>query len=240
MQDTSGRSSVGVVVASDIRLFCEGLRLALERNASFQLVGEASARAALNDVCERARPDVILLDMAMPEALQAIFDLGQLCPGIPIVALGVVEREAAIIECTEAGASGYIGRDGNLTDLTDTIRAAVSGEFRCSPRIAAVLARRVCALSRLGRPADPSLLLTGRELEVLELLGEGLCNKEIAVCLSIEVATVKSHVHKIFEKLNVRRRGQAVAVLRRYFVPRRTHPAKRPWLDEDAASAASG
>lgn len=124
------------------------------------------------------------------------------------------DSERDIVATAEAGIGGYVPPDASIEDLVEAVKHAARGEMICSPRVAAALARRIATLAS-NRPvgsAAPSL--TAREMEVLELLEIGLSNKQIANRLSIRLATVKNHVHSILAKLNVRRRGEAVAALR--------------------------
>jgi two-component system nitrate/nitrite response regulator NarL len=114
----------------------------------------------------------------------------------------------------------YVSRDeGSIVDLVAAIDGVARGELRCSPQMAGALARRVADLAvRAGRPAPP-VQLTGRQLEIVGLIAAGLSNKEIARRLCIEVPTVKNHLHTIFEKLDVHRRGEAVARARSQGLP---------------------
>ncbi|MBV9773891.1 MAG: response regulator transcription factor [Gemmatimonadetes bacterium] len=156
-------------------------------------------------------PDVVLLDVAGAEDARGVLEL---FPGVRVVALGTEDSVEEILAALEAGASGYLTREAPLESLAETILAVARDEMPCSPRVAAALGRRVAALSA-ARAQPPLLaLLTEREREILELIGEGLSNKEIARRLSIRVLTVKNHVHNLLHKLQVRRRGEAAARLR--------------------------
>jgi DNA-binding NarL/FixJ family response regulator len=128
-----------------------------------------------------------------------------------VVVLGVPELDADVLACAEAGAAGYLLRGDSLPSLLELIRAVARGETICSPHAAALLLRRVATFAAERRSRNGLGLLTAREAEILELLEEGLANSEIAQCLSIQVRTVKNHVHAILGKLEVSRRGQAVA-----------------------------
>jgi DNA-binding NarL/FixJ family response regulator len=119
-----------------------------------------------------------------------------------------------MIACAEAGVSGLLTANASLTDLVASIHGAGEGELHCSPKLAGALLRRVTALAS-GRPLNGAAsALTTRELEVVRLIDRGLSNKQIALELEIELSTVKHHVHHILEKLEVARRGEAVARLR--------------------------
>ncbi len=210
---------IGLLIVSDIRLYREGLAQMLGREEGLRVVGTAADHQDAIRAMRELRPEVVLVDQAMPEALafmRAVRDV-PLAPAI--VALGVSEVDTEVVAWAEAGIAGYVSREAGVPELIATVRGVGRGELLCSPRIAAALLRRVSALSYIrGGPMAPSRL-TARETEVLSLLERGFGNKEIARQLGIEVATVKNHVHNILEKLRVRRRGEAAAHLRRAFFP---------------------
>jgi two-component system nitrate/nitrite response regulator NarL len=125
-----------------------------------------------------------------------------------------------VIAVAEAGASAYVTPDGSMEDLACVVESVERGEVLCSPGMAAGLFRRVATLAR-DRQLDPiDEKLTARELDVLRLVEAGLSNKEIATALSIELPTVKNHVHRILEKLHVNRRSEAAARARRHGLAR--------------------
>jgi DNA-binding NarL/FixJ family response regulator len=111
--------------------------------------------------------------------------------------------------------AGYVSREGSLHDLVAAIDSAARGEMLCTPRVAATLLRRVSSLAAERPPAQPFARLTNRQLEIVRLIEQGLTNKEIARRLCIELPTVKNHLHNIFEKLDVHRRGELASVVRR-------------------------
>jgi DNA-binding NarL/FixJ family response regulator len=153
--------------------------------------------------------------MAMPDSLAAVRELAAMPAHAKIVAFAVAEVDEVVLACAEAGVASYVPRDASIEDLVASVHRAARGEMLCSPRIAATLFRRVAALAAEVQPAAAAaVLLTRREREIVELIDGGLSNKEIAQRLSIEVATVKNHVHNLLEKLHVHRRGQAAARVR--------------------------
>ena len=156
----------------------------------------------------------MLLDTPLANAELALAELG--APEQKVVVLGIAEREADVIAWAEAGAAGYISREASRDDLRAALEAAVAGETIASPRVVAALLRRLNAVAHAS-PLERygAETLTPREQQVARLVGEGLSNKEIARQLCIEVATVKNHVHHILGKLEVSRRSQAVAYLRK-------------------------
>jgi RNA polymerase sigma factor (sigma-70 family) len=204
-----------VAIVSDICLYREGLELVLQRDGRTLVVGTASSREAAMALLAEKRPQVVLIDMAMRNAVDSARRLSHALPAIRVVALALEEVETQIIACAEAGVVGYVTRDGTVNDVVDAVEAASRAELRCSPRVAAYLMERVRALSVRGRPGDALDQLTARQRHVLRLVAEGLSNKEIAETLHIELATVKNHVHNILDKLQVQRRGEATVLWRR-------------------------
>ncbi len=205
---------IGLLIVSDIRLYREGLAQMLGREDGLRVVGTVAdpqnALAAIGD----SRPDVVLVDQAMPGALGFMRAARQGSPAPAIVALGVPDVATEVVAWAEAGIAGYVSRDAGVPELIAMVQGVGRGELLCSPRIAAALLRRVTALSSVhGLPAGSSRL-TARETEVLALVERGCGNKDIARQLGIEVPTVKNHVHNILEKLQVHRRGEAAAHVR--------------------------
>lgn len=202
---------IRVLIVSDIRLYREGLAQMLGRESGLSVVGTTADPLGALEAIRDLRPDVVLVDQAMPEALTFIRSARSASPAPAIVALGVPEVEDEIVACAEAGIAGYVSRDAGVPELITMVQGVGRGEFFCSPRVAAVLLRRVTALSSVQNPPIVQSRLTARENEVLTLLERGLGNKDIARQLGIEVATAKNHVHNILDKLRVRRRGEAAA-----------------------------
>jgi two-component system, NarL family, nitrate/nitrite response regulator NarL len=145
----------------------------------------------------------------MLDSISTVRTLAAQVPQVRVVALGVPETDGHVLACIEAGVAGYVPRDGSLETLVATLMGVDRGEVLCSPRIIGSLFRRVAELA--AQPQPPLERLTVRELEILELIDQGLTNKEIARRLCIELSTVKNHVHNILEKLQVRRRADAAA-----------------------------
>jgi two-component system nitrate/nitrite response regulator NarL len=202
--------SIRVFVVSDIRFYREGLAHRIGVEDACVVVGTArsasGAMAALGD----AAVDVVLVDAAAAGGLEEVRGLAAAHPGTPIVALGVPETERDVLACAEAGIAGYVPREASVTELLRTVAQVRDGETPVTPRIANHLFRRLAVLSA-DRGPGPAGTLTPREAEILELIDQGLSNKEIARRLQIELPTVKNHVHHILEKLQVHRRGEAAA-----------------------------
>lgn len=206
---------VRVQIVADVRLYREGLAQILSRDGRVRVVAATSTIVGMLDKVAAARPDVLLIDLANPSALELVREVVRSIPDIRVVALGVSEVEDDIIECAEAGVAAYVLREGSVEDLVEAIKATVRGELPCTPRVAATLMRRLAALAATQPSALDATRLTSREVEILRLIESGLSNKEIAGRLFIEVSTVKNHVHHVLEKLEVRTRGEAAARYRR-------------------------
>ena len=206
---------VPTVIASDVRLLCDSLAMALAADPEIEVIGTAGDLETLL-TCARRHPHcVVVLDVTMPGALGVARDVMQEVPSAATVAVAVEDSVNSVVTCAEAGISGYVPYDASLEDLRHTVLSVSEGETPCPPRVVAGLVRRLATLSaeRDRRPAAPPRL-TPREYEVLRLIRRGLSNKEIASSLHIALPTVKNHVHRILGKLEVDRRGAAADWLR--------------------------
>ena len=194
------------------------MTLLLEAEPTIDVVGTASSEVEALGSTIRLRPDVVLLDMELPGADRLLRRIRREGSAIRVIALGMKESDDGLVACVEAGVAGWVPREGSLDQLIGRIHSAGRGEMDCSPRLAGRLAERVAKLAvQLDtRQSDPHL--TARESEVVALIEEGLSNKQIARQLSIELSTVKNHVHRILEKLEVSRRGEVAARARRGIV----------------------
>jgi two-component system, NarL family, nitrate/nitrite response regulator NarL len=203
-----------LLVVVGVRLYRDGLALALDHDLGFDVVGASDRGEEALALLDRLGPDLVILDMNVPGSLEVARAAAAPGSEARVVALAIPDDPEAVIACAEAGVCAYVPADATLDDLAAALRRAVRGEARCSPSVAAGLMRRVAALAA-ERPGFPrSSPLTAREEEIVALIDEGLSNKEIGQRLFIEVATVKNHVHNILEKLNVTRRAQAAARMR--------------------------
>jgi len=213
----AARPPVRGMVAAAVRLYRDGLAHSLSQ--ALQVVAVTADSPSTLREAARLTPDVLLLDASMPGALGLVNALGEAAPGTRVVAFAVDDaREAEVLACAEAGVAGWVGRDASADETVEVVLRAARGELVCSARTAALLSRRLAALARERRaPAPvPAAQLTPREAEVGELLCRGVRNKQIARALGLQLATVKNHVHNILEKLEVRSRAEAGAVLRRF------------------------
>jgi DNA-binding NarL/FixJ family response regulator len=194
-------------------LYRESLASHLKRE--FEVVGAASdAFVSLAEI-RRCNVDVVLLDADARDSISAVRAVLRDAPDTQVVVLGMTEDDRALIAFAEAGISGYFSREASIGDLVSGVRSVARGELLCSPRMAATLLRRVRSLARTDAAAPTDARLTARQLEIVDLIEQGLSNKEIARCLRIELPTVKNHLHSIYERLGVHGRGEAAARARR-------------------------
>jgi two-component system, NarL family, nitrate/nitrite response regulator NarL len=203
-----GNSSMNVLIVSDVRLHREALAGLLERVPTVTVVGVLDTISVLHSP-SRQGADVALLDLLPQECPGIVNALRRRRRRLRVVAIGVREVESEVLACAAAGIDGYVPVDAAAEDLVGVLDSVLRRELVCSPKVAASLYNCVGLLRTVS--AEP---LTVRELEVVDLLNEGLSNKEIARRLAIQASTAKNHVQNILAKLNVHRRGQAAAKLR--------------------------
>lgn len=215
---------IRVLVVSDIRLYRDGLAQVFADERRLAVVGAAADAPTAARLAAQHRPDVALVDMAMPQSGAAVRGISAIAPAVKVVALGIRENEQDLIGCAEAGVAGYVPRAASVQDLVTVLDGVGRGELLCSAHTAATLWHRVATLAAIAGSPRQENLLTPREREIGTLLEAGLSNKDIATRLGIEVATVKNHVHNLLDKLEVHRRGQAVARLQGHVTERSATP----------------
>lgn len=203
--------TVQVLLWTAVRIYREGLCTALDSDPRIGSVLAVADAAECRNALHALRPSVLVLDVHDEDALAVARCAREMPTGV--VALGASETEREVLAFAEAGVSAYVTREQTLNGLIDSIVAVACGEVRCPPKIAGILLRHVASLGGGPERAETRRVrITRREAEILALMTEGLSNKQIALQLSIELPTVKNHVHNILEKLGVRTRAQAVAV----------------------------
>lgn len=214
LQAGASSCSVSVLIVDDCTLYREGLAAIIPSESAVADVRAAHDLGSLHASIGSCTPDVILLNLASIGSRTLLSTARTISPESRLIVIGVSEDdEEQIVACAEAGVAGYHLRTESLHDLLQLIQAVAMGETKCSPRVTAVLLRRLSALAARHRPASTVLTLTAREDQILRLLHVGLSNRQIATRLCIEVHTVKNHVHSVLVKLGVRTRAEAAAVL---------------------------
>lgn len=205
------------ILWTPIRLLGEGLARCLKGTDDFADVEVAVDITAVRETIAAQGTEVILIDVTQPVDLDEIRALAAAHPTIVLIALGPKEHRQEIIRYGSVGFAGYVNRDSSIEGVVKVMRDAVAGRLDCPPEISNGLLR---ALFRADRTTDPPAEpLTRREGDVLQLIGRGLTNKEIARELNLSVATVKHHVHNVLDKLHLPRRAHAMRRVR-----------EQPWL----------
>ena len=201
-----------VVIADDHAMVRDGLRGMLASDRMLQVVGEASTGAEAVDLAHRLKPDLILMDIRMPDmdGLAATRRIKEEIPDTSIIMVTIYDNPDYLLEAISAGAAGYLLKDVSRFELLQTIRKIVEGgSFLNQELMTKSLQQLAARREPLQREHAPFERLTPREEEVLKVLAQGLSNKEIAAQLVVSVATVKTHVEHIIQKLHVSDRTQA-------------------------------
>ena len=196
---------IRILLADDHNVIRRGLRLLLESQPGFSVVGEAADGRQAVEQAEALKPDVVVLDIAMPnlsgtEAAQRIVES---MPGTAIVILSMHSDEGYVLRALKAGAKAYLVKDSAETDLIDAIKAVSQGKAFFSPEVSKMLVEDYVREIRARGVNDSYELLTAREREVLHLLSEGKSNKDIAALLKLSLFTVETHRRNLQEKLNL-------------------------------------
>ncbi|GAB2619313.1 DNA-binding response regulator [Paractinoplanes abujensis] len=195
---------IRILLVDDHPVVRHGLRGMLEAEPDLTVIGEASSGAEGVEQAVTLRPDVVLMDLRMPggDGVTATEQIVARASGVRVMVLTTYESDRDILRAIEAGAGGYLLKDASPTELADAVRAAARGETVLAPSVASSLIKSV------RRPAPPAL--SARETEVLRLVARGLTNADIGKQLFISEATVKTHLLRAFNKLDVADRTAAV------------------------------
>jgi two-component system response regulator NreC len=203
--ETDEMDPVRILLADDHNILRDGMRLLLERQAGFSVVGEAADGREIVQLTQAHAPDVVVMDIAMPNmnGIEATRRIVEKFPKTGVVILSMHYDESYVIRSLKAGARAYLLKDAMKAELIAAIRAVAEGRSFFSPRISRILQEDyVEALGRKGSD-DTYDLLTEREREILQLVAEGKTNKEIASSLNVSLYTVDTHRTHILQKLNL-------------------------------------
>jgi len=221
---THGSGPARIVLTDDHDLVRAGLKAMLADVEDIRIVGEAGNGREAIEVCDLLRPDLMLMDVRMPEmdGLAATREIKRRWPLVSVLILTVHESEDYLLEALKVGAAGYVLKDAPRSQLLDAVRGVLGGEPSIDQKLSSQLLKRLAAelpdpvKTDYAKPgstlalADPTQTLTPREMEVLRLLARGLSNQKISQELMVSVGTAKNHVQHIIAKLGVSDRTQAV------------------------------
>jgi DNA-binding NarL/FixJ family response regulator len=198
--------TIRLLIVDDHLVVRTGLRAMLGADPEFDVVGEATSGARAVELAGRLRPDVVLMDLRMPQVdgVAATAQIRERHPNVHVLVLTTYDTDADILRAIEAGATGYLLKDTTREELCRAVRAAAAGTSVLAPTVASRL------MGHLRAPGQEAL--TTREIEILQLVAWGRSNRQIGATLFISEATVKTHLLHIFGKLAVQDRTQAVTV----------------------------
>jgi DNA-binding NarL/FixJ family response regulator len=208
-----------LVIVTPVRLFGDGLSACLRQQPDVTLQRVVSSLTLLRDCLATIAADAVLIDVTQGIDLDDVRVVAIAYPDVSLVALGLDEQRQSVIRCGRAGFRGYVGRNASVDELRRALVDACAGRLDCSAEISSGLLRALFARANDESSPAAADALTAREGEVLQLIGHGLSNKEIANELSVSVATVKHHVHHVLHKLKLPRRAQAMRRVR-----------EQPWI----------
>jgi DNA-binding NarL/FixJ family response regulator len=208
----SKEKKIRVLLAEDHILVRQGFRRILEDDPGISVVGEARTGLEAIDQCKELKPDVVVMDLSMPElgGLEATAEILKADPQIKILILSMYSNEAYVRKAFELGAKGYILKNAIEVDLTRAVMALAEGQAYFSPGVSHIVLESMKAGTFQGTSQDPYEKLTLREKEVLQLIAQGKSNKEIATLLNISVNTVAVHRARVMETLNLHRTAELV------------------------------
>ncbi len=204
--------SIHILLADDHTILRAGLRMMLNAQPDFEVVGEAQdGRHAIQEA-QRLQPDVILMDITMPDmnGIEATRQIKKLLPETKVLILTMHEHDEYVFQALRAGASGYMLKEAADTDLISALRVIQNGQFYLSPTAQSVMVGDYLQRVRTGEEKDSYSSLTEREREILKLVAEGYTNNKIAERLIISPKTVDTHRTHVMDKLNLHSRAELV------------------------------
>ncbi len=211
-----------ILIVDDHAMFRDGVRMLLETQGDFEVVGDAGTVSEAIDMSEHTRPDIILMDLCLPDGDGAAASARILArdPQIKIIALTISRDQDSAREMIRVGARGYLNKQSRGQDLLAAIRIIASGGAVIDPSVTSGLLEGYRRLSAPDKP-DSSGEFTNRELRMLELLSNGASNRQIAEALCLSVQTIKNVLSELYARLQVNNRTEAVAVaLQRHLISR--------------------
>jgi two-component system response regulator NreC len=205
-------NSIRLLLVDDQDIVRAGLRSLLEEHPHLEVIGEAGGGAEAVALAAQLQPDVVLMDLTMPDmsGAEATRRIKEIAPEVNVLALTIHEDEAYFFEMLNAGASGYVPKRASPDDLLAAIRVAAAGNVFLHPIVAGALVQDYLRRVRSGAEHESYDGLTRRQREVLTLIAEGLSNQDIAGRLDISVRTVERHRENIMERLNLHSRTDLV------------------------------
>lgn len=203
-------SDIKVLLVDDHAILREGIRMVLDAQPGITVIGEAENGREALDLVEQLRPDVVVMDIAMPglNGAEATRQIKRRFPSIKVVILTMHENHQYLVQIVNAGANGCVLKRAAATELVTAVRAAMRGESFFSPAMASLVLEDY--RMRLANESDEDNLLTEREREVLQLVAEGRTNKEIADTLVVSIKTVQTHRAHLMDKLGAHDRTDLV------------------------------
>jgi len=203
---------IRILLADDHTILRAGLRMMLNAQPDFEVVGEAQdGRQAIQEA-QKLQPDVVLMDITMPDmnGIEATRQIKKLLPEIKVLILTMHEHDEYVFQALRAGASGYMLKEAADTDLISALRVIQNGQFYLSPTAQSVMVGDYLQRVRTGEEKDSYSSLTEREREILKLVAEGYTNNQIAERLIISPKTVDTHRTHVMDKLNLHSRAELV------------------------------
>jgi len=212
METSEPGKKIRVLLADDHTLVRQGFRRMLEDDPEIVVVGEARTGLEAMELCKTLKPDIVVMDLSMPElgGLEATAEILKDNPKVRILILSMFSNEAYIRKAFELGAKGYMLKNAIEVDLTRAVRALAEGQAYFSPGISHIVLEGLKTGSFHDDTQDPYERLTLREKEVLQLIAQGKSNKEIAVLLNISVNTVAVHRARVMDTLDLHRTAELV------------------------------
>jgi DNA-binding NarL/FixJ family response regulator len=203
---------IRVLIADDHSVVRQGLRVWLERSGSIQVIGEAANGRDAVTLAEQTKPDVVIMDIAMPglNGIDATRQITRRDPGIKVIVLSMHADESYILRALGAGAKGYLLKESTETDVLPAVRSVQEGKPYFTPSIARVLLEDYIRVMKQNNVQDSYELLTEREKEVLQLLAEGKSNKDVAQLLNLSPHTIDSHRTNLMHKLELHNTAELV------------------------------